>query len=115
MRLRDDRPLHAAGGDARLHQQRQGEEDMWMWGPDGSGWLGMGLGMILWLVVIVAVIWIAVRLLARPAGPPTMGPMSGPSPAEMLQMRFARGEIDEDEYRRRLAVLGEHPTGGTRT
>lgn len=88
---------------------------MWMWGPDGWGWLGMGVGMILWLVVIVAVIWIAARLLQRPAGQPTMGSMSGPSPAEMLQMRFAQGEIDEEEYRRRLAVLGERPTSGTPT
>jgi putative membrane protein len=88
---------------------------MWTWGPDGWGWLGMGFGMILWLVVIVAVIWIAVRLLARPAAPPTMGPTYGPSPADELKMRFAKGEIDEEEFRRRLAVLGEHPTGGTPT
>jgi putative membrane protein len=89
---------------------------MWTWGPDGWGWLGMGLGMIVWLVVVVAVIWIAVRVLARPQGLPAMGstpPVS--SAADELRMRVARGEIDEEEYRRRLAVLGESPTSGTPT
>ncbi|HQT99115.1 MAG TPA: SHOCT domain-containing protein [Acidimicrobiales bacterium] len=28
----------------------------------------------------------------------------------ILQERFARGEIDEDEYRRRLALLDEPPS-----
>jgi putative membrane protein len=87
---------------------------MWTWGPDGWGWLGMGLGMIVWLVVVVAVIWIAVRVLARPERPP-MGSTPVPSAADELRMRFARSEIDEEEYRRRLAVLGERPTSGTPT
>ncbi len=86
---------------------------MWTWGPDGWGGLWMGFGMILWLVVIVAIVWIAVRLLSRAVGgPPMMASPPGPSPADELRMRFARGEIDEEEYRRRLAVVEERP--GTR-
>lgn len=86
---------------------------MWMWGPDGGwGWLGMGLGMVLWLVLIVAVVWIAVRLLARSEPTPPIASPPGPSPADVLRTRFARGEIDENEYRQRLAVLEERPTGG---
>ncbi len=29
-------------------------------------------------------------------------------PGDVLAQRFARGEIDEDEYRRSIAVLREH-------
>jgi putative membrane protein len=29
----------------------------------------------------------------------------GPDPPRILEERFARGEIDEDEFRRRLATL----------
>jgi len=32
-------------------------------------------------------------------------PDGRPSPEEVLADRFARGEIDEEEYRRRLATL----------
>jgi putative membrane protein len=31
----------------------------------------------------------------------------GPSAEDLLDERFARGEIDEDEYRKRKVVLGE--------
>jgi putative membrane protein len=37
---------------------------------------------------------------AVPVPPPASG-----SPQQLLADRFARGEIDEEEYRRRLAVL----------
>ncbi|MFG2126075.1 hypothetical protein [Streptomyces sp. NPDC048710] len=30
----------------------------------------------------------------------------GPTPEQLLSEHFARGEMDEDEYRRRLTVLG---------
>ncbi|MED7827284.1 SHOCT domain-containing protein [Streptomyces chiangmaiensis] len=32
-------------------------------------------------------------------------------PERVLAERFARGEIDEEEYRRRLGVLREEPPG----
>ena len=32
-------------------------------------------------------------------------PSAPPAPERLLAERFARGEIDEEEYRRRLAVL----------
>nr|WP_076971309.1 SHOCT domain-containing protein [Streptomyces sparsogenes] len=48
---------------------------------------------------------------ARQSGrPPSSGePGWGSRRAEdLLAERFARGEIDEDEYKRRLALLREH-------
>lgn len=69
-----------------------------MTGPhDGSGewwWIGRLLVFLLWIVVIFFVIRWASR-----------GRWRGPSPMErahgILAERFARGEIDADEYRRR--------------
>jgi len=70
----------------------------WGWGT----WLVMTVGMLaFWGLVI----W-AILALAR-------GPSGGPAPREqtpeqILAERLARGEIDEDEYRRRLAALASH-------
>ena len=74
----------------------------WGWG----GWLLMTVLMVLfWAVVITAVV-VAVRYLA---GPRHTAPDSLPSRAEdLLAERFARGEIDDDEFRRRQALLREH-------
>jgi putative membrane protein len=84
----------------------------------GWGWFAMSLGMLLfWVVIIVGAVLI-VRALTRagdrgysqtrpPAGPPTTGEPTGPSPEQVLGDRFARGEIDEQEYRARLAILRE--------
>lgn len=71
----------------------------------GSGvWLGMGFGMVLWLVLGVLVVWLIVRGLMALERSRTEGPArSGPD--EILRERFARGEIDSDEYERRLTLL----------
>lgn len=92
--------------------------------PGGWGWLAMSVGMILFWAVIIAVGVLLFRALSRPSGgpsapydtppqrpaydaPPPERPPYGtaPAPEQLLAERFARGEIDEDEYRRRLAVL----------
>jgi putative membrane protein len=39
----------------------------------------------------------------------------GPSAEDVLDERFARGEIDEDEYRKRKVVLGERRERGQRS
>ena len=47
------------------------------------------------------------------AGPgvPASGGYPGPNPEDVLAQRFARGEIDEAEFRARMKVLGEHRGG----
>lgn len=74
-----------------------------MWSGDWSGWdfLWMSLMMIvfwgglLWLIVYV------VRQFSAPKE--TSGTRSA---VEVLEERFARGEIDEDEYQDRRRILG---------
>jgi putative membrane protein len=82
-----------------------------MMGWDG-GWGGMVLGplfMILVLAVTIAAAVLIVRWIGGPwqvaAPPPPMAP--GRSAVEILKERFARGEIDKNEYEERRRVLGE--------
>lgn len=61
----------------------------------------MGWMWIVWLLIAVAVVWAVVAASRTPryGGPPR------DSAEEILKGRFARGEIDRDEYRRRLEDL----------
>ena len=82
---------------------------------DMSGWgyAGMGIGMVLfWVLVIVGIIAL-VRYTAGAAPTRTIAAPSpyrdNETPEQLLAARFARGEIDEVEYRHRLEVLHSTP------
>lgn len=69
-------------------------------GMGWGGWLGMGL---FWLVVVGLLVWTVTRLL-----PADRGEQRGrgtDTSQDLLDRRFAAGEIDTDEYERRRAVL----------
>ena len=73
------------------------------WGWGHHGWWAGGIMMFAWLLFIGAVIFTLARAFAG-REPATRG-----SDAEqILAARYARGEIDETEYRARRAVLKEH-------
>jgi putative membrane protein len=79
---------------------------MWWWpGGAGSGWAWvlMTIGMLLFWGVLIAGGIALVRALNRLTSGSEPAPR--PTPEQVLADRFARGEIDEDEYRRRLATL----------
>jgi putative membrane protein len=77
----------------------------WGWG----GWSLMTVGMVLFWVLVITAVILAVRYLASPHGTSASPPSSLPTRAEdVLAERFARGEIGEDEYRRRLPLLHEN-------
>lgn len=67
---------------------------------------------LIWAAVVIGVVTVVRRTVGRArrgprqAGAGQAGP-AGPSPIDMLGRRFAAGEIDEDEYWRRLSVLDE--------
>jgi len=74
-----------------------------MWGYGlGWGWLMMSLGTILWIAVLVVLVWALIRWLNRKTThsvpPYTSTPTSGPSALEILNQRYARGEIDTATY-----------------
>lgn len=73
------------------------------WGA--AAWLVMGLMMVLfWGALIALVVW-----LVQSAGSDKRPRQAETSPMsradEVLAERFARGEIDEDEFRRRRDLL----------
>jgi putative membrane protein len=65
-------------------------------------WLFMGL---VWLLLLALVIILALRLLPPGSRPGRGG--SGESPLDVLDHRFARGELELDTYRAQRAVLEE--------
>lgn len=67
-------------------------------------WVGMSLGLAILIGAAVAVLLVLRRYAsARPRG---TAHLPG-SPEEILRARFARGEIEAEEYRSRMQVLGE--------
>ncbi|RXS86171.1 hypothetical protein EST92_06050 [Streptomyces sp. TM32] len=81
----------------------------------GGGWFMMALLMVVfWGLVIAAVITVVHYVRGAPRGgrPGPSGQRGwgwGQERAEdLLAERFARGEIDEDEYKRRLTLLREN-------
>lgn len=87
-----------------------------MWWHDGGGWGMMGgggpgiggFGMIFWLVLLVAIIvavaWF-VRRTGRTGAPPSLESRS--RGLDVLEERYARGEINRDEYlQKRRDILG---------
>ncbi|WP_371500587.1 SHOCT domain-containing protein [Kitasatospora sp. NBC_00374] len=77
-----------------------------------NGW-GYGLAVLLLIAVLAGVALLAVLVYhqaadRRPAGPRAGDPEASeqrPAPERLLAERYALGEIEDEEYRRRLAVL----------
>lgn len=78
-----------------------------MWGyGSGWGWLGMGVGMTLFWALIIFGVIVLVRYLGGVRDRRGLGIDGGRSYAErVLADRFARGEIDEEEYRKRRELI----------
>lgn len=70
----------------------------------GGGWW-MWVGSVLAIGLVALVVLLVARLLDRPAPPSAAVPGPRPEADEILATRFARGEIDEAEYRRRRDAL----------
>jgi putative membrane protein len=74
------------------------------------GWGGMILGPI-FMIVVLALVIAATILLVRWLGGPwlTAGTHQPPArtPLDVLKERFARGEIDKEEFEERRRILGE--------
>ncbi len=74
------------------------------WYGGGAGlvmWLGMGL---FWVALLAVIVWLVVRLLP---GQERGGGVTE-SPEDILDRRFARGEIDEQTYTAARATLAAH-------
>ena len=69
----------------------------------GMGY-GMGFGWIIGLLFIIAVIWLLIRATGThqpyhyPHHHSSAAPQGGNSAIDILKERFARGEIDKEEF-----------------
>jgi putative membrane protein len=125
--LQHQRGAHDRASAGRAGWERRqpgpGEKGMrmlWYGSPGVWGW-AFGLGSILFWVLVVAAVVALVGLSLRGGrrpDPPHRGDASGPgpyggpgppaghmSPEQILADRFAHGEINEEEFHHRMAVL----------
>ena len=86
-----------------------GNDWMWNGGYHGWGWGGWILTAVVLVVffalLITAGVW-AVRYLGGGGGHRSSA--SGRGAEDVLAERFARGEIDDEEFRTRVTLLREH-------
>lgn len=80
-----------ADNDGWGHMRGWGGGWMWLWGT---------LMMFSWVAIIAAAIWFVTRAGDRTAPP------GGGRAREILDERYARGELTTDEYRERVDHLG---------
>ena len=73
------------------------------WG-DGFWWPFMLVRLLLWGVFLSLLVWFAVRVFSRGRGDARPG-ATRDSAEEILRERFARGEINAEEYERSLEIL----------
>lgn len=107
---------------------------MWWWGPgDGrigaAGWIGFALMIIFWILVVIAIVFFIRSVMRgswresgcpgippyRQGAPGPFGPrpwVGGSDALRILEERYARGEIDRDEYLQKKADLLSGPYGG---
>lgn len=81
------------------------------WGNGGGG--GGILMTVLMVVLVIAVIVAIIFAVRHLSGSGSLHHRSGPGSEGMraedrLADRFARGEIDDDEFRKRMTLLREH-------
>ncbi len=99
-----------------LWAQVPADADRYAYGPHmmwwGGGWYAMIFGP-LFMVLMLAILIAVVIHFVRGIGGPWHGVMPihhvppGRTPLDILKERFARGEIDKQEFDERRRVLGE--------
>lgn len=99
----------AAGAQVPSDAERIAYGPHMMWW--NGGWYGMVFGPLFMVLVLAVVIAIAVLLVRWLGGPYRETPVRNTppvrTPLDILKERFARGEIDKDEFEDRRRILGE--------
>jgi putative membrane protein len=89
----------------------QGRGEGWGTGPGmmgwgyGMGWFGMIFMALLWIALIVGIICL-IRWLFVSTGAKGHGVTLEDSPLEILKRRYARGEINKEQFEQKKKDLG---------
>ena len=81
------------------------------WYHDGAGWGGWVVMTLVMLGFWALVVFAVVAIFRGAAGPAVRTGAGRRDPLEILQDRFARGEIDAEEYEARPQVLRANERG----
>jgi putative membrane protein len=79
-------------------------------GMSGWGYALMILNTVLFWALIIGGTVLLVRYLSRAGTHNADSTIPSQTPEQILAERFARGDIDEEEYQRRLDILRRTPT-----
>ena len=96
---------------------------MWWWGPEdhmgAAGWVGVAFMVLFWIAVIVGIFYLIRYVVARSSADRSgrasewqdqaapSGTSGSASALQILEERYARGEIDREEFvQRRNDILG---------
>lgn len=86
---------------------------MWHYGSNWDGnpgmWMGMTFVIIVMVFLVALAIWMIVRVSQRNDSDNPSQPKS--RSVETLKERYARGEIDTEEYRERMRELEDDKRG----
>ena len=96
--------LSVIGSTAAAAQQSSRYYGPHMWDGGWSMFLGP-LSGVLFLGVLIALVVLLVRWLSA-SGSTGGGVIAAKTPLDILRERFARGEIDKDEFEERKRILG---------
>jgi putative membrane protein len=78
----------------------------WSWGWEFSGgWLFLIIMAAFWIAVMLAIIFL-IRWLAISASRKSRGSKPEDSAMEILRMRYAKGEINKEEFEEKKKDLG---------
>lgn len=75
-----------------------------MMGGMGFGLIGLFFMILFWILLIVAFVWGAKVLIGR--SPQDWGQEHRQSPREILDQRYARGEISREQYEQMKQDIG---------
>ncbi len=77
------------------------------------GWVGMILNLVIFAVILICVIWLIVAAIRRGntaqtnISPQVPAPPASSTPKDIVQARYARGEINRDEYQQLMTDLSK--------
>jgi putative membrane protein len=85
-------------------------------GLGGGEWIALILSMVCFLAIVIGFVVLVVWLVRsgshnkQGASAPLPPSASGPSAREILQTRYARGEITREQYQEMLADINQPPS-----